>query len=350
MLVDGNLRRELDATIPAAVPSFYFVAVQHAELPAFLELLRRTAPEGRLNEVPVLRGRIVKIGDTPAQAVKPSPDSRWVLEGDRAISYAATVPEGTTVVAGNWWPPDYDGPPLVAVSADVAEGLGIKVGGTITVNIFGREVQATVASLRQAQWQSFAMNYVLVYSPNTLARAPQTHLVTLSLPEGASTEEEVRLLQAVTAAYPTVSAVRVKEVLDRIDDLLGQIVWAILAASSVTLTSAALVLAGSLAAAQHRRLYEAVVLKTLGATRRQLMATFGLEYLLLGVATAVFGIFAGSLAAWFVLTRLMEASFVLLADVALGTAAVAVAVTLGLGLLGTWRVLGAKAAPVLRNL
>ena len=246
MLVDGNVRRELDATIPAAVPSFYFAAVQHAELPAFLDFLRQAAPDGRLNEVPVLRGRIVSIGNTAAQDLKPSPDTKWVLEGDRAISYAATVPEGSTLVAGKWWPANYDGPPLVSVSADVAEGLGIRVGDAITVNVFGRDIEATVAGLRQAQWQSFAMNYVLVYSPNTLARAPQTHLVTLSLPEAGSTEDQVKVLKAVTAAYPTVSALRVKEVLDRIDDLLGEIVWAILAASSVTLTSAALVLAGSL--------------------------------------------------------------------------------------------------------
>jgi putative ABC transport system permease protein len=350
MLVDGNLRREVGATIPATTPSFYFAAVQHAELPVFLDFLRQAAPDARLREVPILRGRVVSVRDIPAEDLKPSPDAKWVLEGDRAISYAAAVPEGSSMVAGNWWPPDYDGPPLVSMSADVAEGLGVRVGDALTVNVFGRDIPATVANLRQAQWQSFAMNYVLVYSPNTLARAPQTHLVTLSLPEGDSPEEEARILKAVTSTYPTVSALRVKEVLDRIDDLLGQIVWAILAASSVTLTSAALVLAGSLAAAQHRRLYEAVVLKTLGATRRQLMATFGLEYLLLGIATAVFGIFAGSLAAWFVLTRLMQSSFVLLPGVALGTASLAVAVTLGLGLLGTWRVLGAKAAPVLRNL
>jgi putative ABC transport system permease protein len=254
------------------------------------------------------------------------------------------------LVDGRWWPANYGGPPLVSVNADFAERLGIRVGDVLTVNILGREIQATVASLRQAQWQSFALNQVLVYSPNTLAAAPQTHLVTLALPDPSSIEREVQILKAAASAHPTVSALRVKEVLDRIDDLLGQIVWAILAASTVTLASAALVLAGSLAAAQHRRLYEAVVLKTLGATRRQLIATFGLEYLLLGMATAAFGILAGGLAAWFVLTGLMQSSFVLLPWVALGTVLAALAVTVGLGLLGTWRVLGAKAAPVLRNL
>jgi putative ABC transport system permease protein len=257
---------------------------------------------------------------------------------------------GSKVVAGDWWPADYDGPPLVSLDSDVAKGLGIGVGDTIVVNVLGRDVSAKVANLREVEWQSLALDFVLVYSPDTFKGAPQTHLATLTLPSGGTTEREAELLKAASAAYPAVTALRVKEAIDRVDNLLGEIVWAILAASSITLGTAVLVLAGALAAAQHRRLYDAVVLKTLGATRRRLIGVFGLEYLLLGLATAVFGVLAGSLAAWFVLTQMMQSSFVLLPGVALGTAAFSVAVTVGFGLAGTWRVLGAKAAPVLRNL
>ena len=350
MLVDGNLRRELGATIPAEAPSFYFLDIQDAELPAFLDFLRGTAPEGRVDEVPLLRGRITTIAGTAAENANPSPDTEWVLEGDRGLSYSAVLPASARVVAGSWWPADYEGPPLVSVNSDVAKGLGIGVGDTIAVNVLGRDIEARIANLREVEWQSLALDFVLVYSPNTFRGVPQTHLATLTLPGGGTPEREAALLKAASAAYPAVTALRVKEAINRVDSLLGEIVWAILAASSITLVTAALVLAGALAAAQHRRLYDAVVLKTLGATRRRLIAAFGLEYLLLGLATAVFGILAGSLAAWFVLTKMMQSSFVLLPGVALGTAAFAVAVTVGIGLAGTWRVLGAKAAPVLRNL
>jgi putative ABC transport system permease protein len=350
MLVDGNLRRELSETIPAQAPSFYFLGVQDAELPAFLKFVHDVAPEGGVTEVPLLRGRITTLAGVAAADAKPSSDTKWMLEGDRGLSYAALLPASSTVVAGSWWPAAYEGPPLVSVDAEVAKGLGIGLGDTITVTVLGRDIEARIANLREVKWLPLAPNFALLYSPGTFRGAPHIHLAMLTLPKDGTPEDEAAFLRAASAAYPTVTAIRVKEAIDRVDELLGQIVWAILAASSITLITAVLVLAGALAAAQHQRLYDAVVLKTLGATRRRLVAAFGLEYLLLGLATAIFGILAGSLAAWFALTQIMRSSFVLLPDVALATTAFAVAITVGFGLAGTWRVLGAKVAPVLRNL
>src|SRR5437764_6411693 len=114
-------------------------------------------------------------------------------------------------------------------------------------------------------------------------------MVTVTLADGAPAQEAA-LVKKTATAYPAVTAIRVKEAIERVDALLGEIVWAILASSSLTLGSAALVLAGALAAAQHQRLYDAVILKTLGGTRRWLVGAFGLEYLLLGLATAIFGV------------------------------------------------------------
>jgi putative ABC transport system permease protein len=275
---------------------------------------------------------------------------KWVLEGDRTLSYSTTVPARSQVVAGNWWPADYTGPPLVSVESDIAKGLGIGVGDTVAVNVLGRPITAEIANLREVDWQTIGPNFIFVYSPNTLAGAPQTHMVTLTLPSSSTPAQEATLLKQTASAYPAVSAIRVKEAIERVDALLGEIIWAILASSSLTLGVATLVLAGALAAAQHRRLYDAVILKTLGGTRRWLIAAFGLEYLLLGLATGIFGALAGSVASWFVLTQLMRSSFVLLPEVAVGTAAFAVALTVAFGLAGTWRALGAPVAPVLRNL
>jgi putative ABC transport system permease protein len=349
-LVDGNLRRELTANIPAQAPSFFFLDVQNRELDAFTGLLTRLAPDAKVEHVPMLRGRITRVAGTPADQVKPSPETRWVLTGDRGVTYADAVPPNSTLVAGDWWGKGYSGPPLVSLEAGVAEGIGVKVGDTLSVNVLGRTIEARIANLRRVEWDRLAINFVLVFSPNTFAGAPHSELATLTLPGGGTAAREKTIMRAVGQQFPAVSAIRVKEALDRINDILGQIVTAILAASSVTLATAVLVLGGALAAGHHRRLYDAVILKTLGATRRQLLTAFGLEYLMLGVVAAVFGLLAGSGAAWFVLTRIMQSKFTFLPGTAFATVALAALFTLVFGLAGTWRALGQKAAPVLRNL
>ncbi len=152
------------------------------------------------------------------------------------------------------------------------------------------------------------------------------------------------------AQFPSVTAIRVREALDRISSILDQLMLAIRVASSIALAASVLVLAGALAAGHRQRLYDAVILKTLGATRGQLLKAFGLEYGLLGLATAVFAVLAGSIAAWGVVAGVMGQPFAVFPMTALAAAFVAVALTIGLGLAGTWRLLGQKAAPVLRNL
>ena len=220
---------------------------------------------------------------------------------------------------------------------------------TVTVNVLGRDVTARIANLRQVEWESMGINFVMVFSPNAFAGAPHSWLATLSMGSATPTDES-RILNAVTRAFPAVTTVRVKDALDVVNRLVGQLGAAIRAAASVALIASVLVLSGALAAGNRARIHDAVVLKTLGATRRMLIAAFSLEYMLIGMATAVFALFAGSIAAWYVVARIMLLPIAFLPYVAVTTIAVALFLTVGFGLAGTWRVLGHKAAPVLRNL
>jgi putative ABC transport system permease protein len=144
--------------------------------------------------------------------------------------------------------------------------------------------------------------------------------------------------------------VRVKDALDAIGNLVVNLVLAVRVASSVTLIAAVLVLGGALAAGHRHRVYDAVILKTLGATRRQLITAYALEYLLLGLATVLFGVAAGSIAGWRVVADIMTLQFVWQGGPAVAAALVALAVTLMFGLVGTFAALGRKPAAVLRNL
>ncbi|MDX5594883.1 ABC transporter permease [Pseudovibrio sp. SPO723] len=349
-LIDGNLRSTLTQTAEQDAPSFFFVDIQNHEKDGFLSFVSEQAPEGNLDTVPMLRGRITALNGIPSDQVPPPPDDGWVLRGDRGITYSNTLPENSEVVDGEWWPEDYSGPPLVSFAEEIGRNLSLEVGDTVTVNVLGREITAEIANFRTVDWRSMSINFVMLFSANTFAGAPHTHLATITWDDNPTVERELELLKQVTQAYPTVTSVRVKDAIAQVNNLVGQLSWAVRGASSITLIASVLVLGGALAAGHRNRIYDAVILKTLGATRGRLVYAYLAEYMLLGLATALFSLLAGSLAARFVMVDIMGGEFSMLPGTALAAVVGALVFTIGFGLLGTWRVLGEKPAPVLRNL
>ena len=234
--IDGNLHRQFASALPEHAPSFFFLDIPSTDADRFDALVHERAPHGAIERVPMLRGRIVAANGVKAEDLKPGEGSAWVLRGDRGITYAATVPEGSRLVAGEWWAPDYAGPPLVSLENRTATDLNLKIGDTVTVNVLGRNVTARIANLRAVDWQSLGINFVMVFSPGTFAGAPHTDIATLTFANGGSTAEETALIKALADIFPTVSAVRVKEALDAVDRLVGNILVAALrGASAVTL-------------------------------------------------------------------------------------------------------------------
>ncbi len=347
--IDGNLRRQFLASLPERAPSLYFIDIPSSVSDRFDDFLKRLTPQAIVEDVPMLRGRIVAARGVKAEDLKPSRDAQWVLHSDRGLTYTGDVPKGSKVVEGEWWGPDYDGPPLVSFEKKLADGLGLKIGDTVVVNVLGRDITATISNMRSVDWQSLGINFVLVFSPNAFRGAPHTHIATLTeMHHGAA--EDAAIIKAVADAFPMVTSVRVREALETIGAVVTNLVMAIRGASAVTLISAILVLGGALAAGHRHRVYDAVILKTLGATRSRLLGAYMLEYLMIGAATAVFGMAAGSLAAWLIVTRLMTLGFEWQAGSAAIVVGAALIVTVALGLAGTLMALNQKPASVLRNL
>jgi len=348
--IDGNLRHQFANELPARAPSFYFLDIPADQGTRFEAFITTQAPSAKLEEVPMLRGRIVSAAGIPAENIKPTDEAAWVLQSDRGITYSSDIPSGSRLVEGKWWTPDYDGPPLVSFEKRIADGLGLKLGDPVVVNVLGRNITATIANMRTVDWESLGINFVMVFSPNSFRGAPHTHLATLAYPGGSTPTQEAAVLQAVAQSFPMVTTVRVKDALDAVGSIIAKLVLAIRGASAITLIAAALVLGGALAAGHRYRVYDAVILKTLGATRLRLLSAYGMEYLLIGAATTLFGVISGSLAAWLIVAQLMHLSFAWLPWPALGAALAAVCVTVALGLAGTYSALGQKPAPILRNL
>lgn len=349
-LIDGNLRRQLTQSLPDRAPSFFFVDIPSAEVGRFNAFVRERAPTALLAEVPMLRGRILRLKGVPADQVKIDPEAAWVLQSDRGITYMEEFPEGSTLVAGEWWPKDYNGPPLVSFDKQLADRLAIGVGDAISVNVLGRTIEARIANLRTVEWESLGINFVMLFSPNTFRGAPHTVLATLTYANGGDQAAEIGLQRAVALNFPAITTVRVKEALETINALVADLALAVRGASAITLIASILVLAGALAAGHHNRVYDAVILKTLGATRGKLILAYGLEYAILGLATALFATGAGAIAAAFVVENVMNFRFRFEWAAAGIAALTAVLLTIGLGLIGTWRALGQKPASVLRNL
>jgi len=344
-MVEGNLRRELEQAMPARAPSFYFIDIQPDEAAAFDRLVRAEPGASDLERVPMLRGRITRMGDVPVERLPVPKREGWVLQGDRGITWAATLPRGSRITAGSWWPADYKGPPLVSLDAEVADAFGLKIGDRITVNILGREITGKIANFRSFDWASLTINFVMVFSPGVLEAAPQTHIATVRVDPA----HELELQRKVSDRFANVSAIRVKDALATVERLVATMTTAVAAIALVALAAGIAVLAGAVIADRRRRIYDAVVLKVLGATRRDVLLGLALEYGLMGLVTAAAAVVLGSLAGYGFVTWGLEGDFVLLPGVALATAAAGAAIAILVGLAGTWRALGQKPAPLLRN-
>jgi len=348
-LIHRALLKEIEGNIEADAPAYYFVDVEESDIGKFGDTVKAIVPDAKLDDAPMLRGRIVALKAVPAEKVEANPDARWVLSGDRGLTYTDAVPPASTLVEGKWWPKDYSGSPLVSFDAELAKGLGLKLGDTITVNILGRNVDAKIASLRKIDWESLAINFVMVFSPNTLAGAPHRALTTLELPKGTDPALEGKVIQALSERFPLVTAVKVGDIVAAAKELLTKVMTAIKATAGVTLLIGAAVLAGAVAAGQQQRKYLAVLYKTLGATRWRIVSAELLEFGLLGLATALLSVLVATITAWALCKWAFDVTFVFSPLAVLETVLLALALVLTVGALTTWRLLSVKAAPYLRT-
>lgn len=348
-LADAALVDEITSRLPANSPNYFVLDIPKGDYPAFAALVEKEVPGTHVADAPMLRGRLVKLGDKSVEQIKVPPDAQWVLNGDRGLTYSESVPEGSKLVAGTWWAPGYDGEPLVSFEAELAEKLGVKIGDMVTVNVLGRNVAARIANLREVKWENLNLNFVMVFSPNTLKSAPHNLLATLTLPKSASLQTEVALSRTLGKAYPAVTAIRVKDAIDAFNAIFSKVMIAVRIAGSVTLLAGALVLAGALATAQRRRILEAVILKTLGATRRRILTSHAIEYALLASVTAVLAVILGGIAAYVAVEHIMHIPFAFSWTPVLEVLALSLGLVALFGGLGTLAVLRARPVPYLRT-
>lgn len=345
-LIEGNMSKQVQDSIPKQAPAYFFLDVQSDQIDSFVDLLNSVDGASNLKYTPYMRGRIVKIkGLEPNQALA-NPNHEWMIRGDRGITYASEPPNNADTVAGEWWPADYSGPPLLSVHKDVIQAFDLKLGDTVTMNVLGRDITGSVAHVRDLEWRTMQLNFAFMFSPEPLRSAPHGYIATVAA-DNSTAESEIQ--RSVTRTFPAVTTVRIKDALDKVNELMSSIGAAVRSIAAITLIAGTLVLAGAVAAGHSRRIYDSIVLKVLGATRSDVLRAFLLEYGLLGLITALIAAVIGTIASWAVLTLVMNSEWVFIPSALLMTILLSTAITLAFGFVGTWRALSQKAAPLLRN-
>ncbi|PZX42327.1 putative ABC transport system permease protein [Roseinatronobacter thiooxidans] len=301
--IDSNLRRAIALDLPDRAPSYFFLDIQNHQLEGFLERLAADENVDRVDTAPMLRGVVTELNGIPAR--EHPAWGHWVLRGDRGITYSATIPEGTTLVGGEWWDEDYSGPPLVSFAIEEAQELGLSLGDTVTANVLGRDITATIASFREVDFSTGGIGFVMLMSPEPLRSAPHTHISTVYALEAA----EGAILRDLSNMFPNITAIRVREAAERVTEALSTMATATSYAALATLLTGFVVLIGAAAAGERARVYEAAVMKTLGATRAGILASFALRSALMGAAAGLVALAAAALASWAVMRFVMQSSY-----------------------------------------
>jgi len=340
--IDGNLRNAISGNLPDIAPSYFFVDIQRDQIDGYTERLRNDPAVTRIESAPMLRGILTQINGKPARKVA---GDHWVISGDRGVTYSAQPSENTRITRGEWWPKDYAGPPQISFAAEEAAEMGLSLGDALTINILGRDITGTITSFREVDFSTAGIGFILSMNPSALEGAPHSFISTVYADE----EAEAQILRDIANAYPNVTAIRVKDAIDRVSDVLAGLAAATSYGAAATLLTGFLVLIGAAAAGTQARTYEAAVLKTLGATRRRILISFAMRAVLLGLSAGSVALAAGITGGWAVSTFVMDTDFTIIWSSALAIITGGVLATLLAGLAFAWGPLAARPAKVLRG-
>ena len=352
--IDGIIQ----SRVPQEAPDYFVIDVPRDGEVKFKGLVRQSFPDAEIRTVPTLRGAVLAFGPKDNMQrvadLERTPDGAFFINGERGLTYTDELPEGNTLVEGEWWDPEQTDEMLVSLSVDGARALGLEVGDYLTMGVLGTERDVRIANLRRIDWESLGFNFTMVFSPNTLDDVPHNLAASIELNESASRGDIVQrrgeVLRAMVRTFPSSSVVDVSEVLVEARTLLEQVALATLAAAAVAVLAGLAVLMGAIAAARAARMYDTVVLRVLGASRRQVLMMQLAEYGLIALALALVALGMGAGLGWVIITQLFEFDWLPDWPRVLAVLGLGLVMVLAFALGGSLPLLRAKPAQALREL
>jgi putative ABC transport system permease protein len=347
-LTEANFQHKITRVVEAEAPTLFMIDIQPDQTDALQHMLETTEGARGVMMFPMMRGRILELNGKPVSPEDVKEDVRWAVRGDRGLSYSATPPDNAQIVQGEWWPQDYRGEPLVSIDERFIDGMGLELGDTITLDILGERLTATVASARRMDYTTFQLNFALMLSPGVIDDFPQTYLATVHL--DTDSKAKAATIRSISEAFPNVTTIHTTEAVARVKEILNHIATALTITVLVSLLAGLLVLSSALSAMLGYRLYDTAVLKVLGARRHDILRAYTTEWMLLALITICVASAIGTFGAWLILQRFPgENTFFFMPEVTLITAGICIAVIWLVGYVGNRQVFRLRPASLLRN-
>jgi putative ABC transport system permease protein len=355
-MIEHSLVNRVQDNRPTDAPTFFFIDIQPDQADSFRGLLHKEAGELSPALTPLVRSRLRAINgqvvtadiDPEAQDDAKREDRRknWYLTREYVLTFLDQPPKDNLIVKGTWWEPGQQfTEPLLSIEEEAAKHLGLDIGSSVELEIQGVTLKARISSIRKVEWGNFSTNFYMIVSPGALDGAPFTYVATVRVPPA----EEASLQRAVVAAFPNVTAVNIGDVLDSFARILDRLSLAVRAVALFCILAGALVMATTLSATRYRRLYESVILKALGATRGMIARSFAVEYVILGLVAGCIGVLLAGGLSWAVLRFILDLPWAAQPRVLFTGLGLTVLLTLLVGFLSTFRILGQRPLAVLRH-
>lgn len=343
-LLDDNLYSQLLGDVTRDAPTFVATDLFDDEVDRLRTIEASDPRFERVLTSPMLRGAVMTIRGQPAAGfAEVNEEVAYLVGGEIPLTWLPDMPADTTLVEGRWWPADYAGPPLVSLRTSMRDLLGLKVGDTLTFDLYGDTIEAKIANFRDYQWQN-GINFMVTFSPGALEGYPATTLATIKVTDG----NEKAVERMLAREFPDVTFIPIGDALNQAATILSQVATAVNIVGGLAVINGLLVLAGTMAAGRKQREADAVIFKVLGATRRSVVGTLILEYGLLGAFASLIAAIVGIVGAWWITRLALEVGFgvdpVLVGSVIVG----AITLTIGTGAAMTWSALSTRPAGYLR--
>ncbi|MGQ0812208.1 MAG: ABC transporter permease [Nitrospiraceae bacterium] len=357
-LLERSLLQQIGDNRPTDAPTFFFIDIQPDQVEGLRRLLHERTGEMAPQVTPLVRARLAAVNgqavknesvteeEEQKQEARSEKRKNWYLSREYVLTHLDRLPKDNSLVQGKWWEPgETFTRPLVSVEEEAAKYLGVEIGSALEFDIQGVTMSAEVSSIRKVEWGNFSTNFYMILSPGSLENAPITYVATVRVPP----EQEVPLQQALVSAFPNVTAINIADVLDNFARMLDRLSLAIRAVAFFCVLAGLLVMAAALAATRYRRLYESVILKALGATRGLIARSFAVEYALMGAVAGLIGVVLASVLSWGVLQFVFDLPWTLQPGLLTVSFVLTIVLTLMVGFLSTFRILGQRPLTVLRH-
>lgn len=303
-IVRTDLLQSWRQSLDEEAPNHFFINIQAHEREGVGEKFAQAGLEVP-EFVPLVRARMTEInGESVTTREYPEPEGSGMANREANLTWRTTLSETNTLVAGEWWPEDYRGDPLVSVEAEAAREMGLSLGDRLRFLIAGQEIELTITSFREVNWDSFQPNFFMVLSPGALDDFPSTYVTSLRIPD-----EKKAMLPALVRAHPSVSVIDIDAVLAQIRNILDKASLAVQTVFLFTLAAGIAVLFAAVQSTIDERRYESAMLRALGVRRRVVLYGVLTEFAALGVAAGLLAAIGASVLAWQITSNVFELDY-----------------------------------------